>query len=419
MPLDLVVNPYLQVLAAGGEDHGFRLFAPKPGYGLKTLNISPDENPRLFDLLSELVNTRLLALNPEIDLDESERDLLVEHGILVLKNAQPDQPLFQCSIDDILPFDGDFKPGELIVDPTFRFAAFDLSKFSYLARERRLSPFLPSIWTRCPVNGIEYGYWVSHEDAVIVSRLVAGESPGFEISDSLIRKLISAEIVGHPIFFAEKIRKEKIDISEANLEFARQKYTALSSLFPATQMQAMRRYYASCVANGFMPFGDVQVAGRYCEHNELFAAYVHAHLLEMMTAVVGKKVKLAYVYAASYQGGSILNPHTDREQCEYSISFQVDYQPLNEDFRSQWPIYLEPLEDYNDEINENGVTIDWAEVEKVNSRRATTPIYLRGGDALIYKGRELIHYRYALPETHSSTSLFFHFVADDFGGNIN
>jgi hypothetical protein len=48
-----------------------------------------------------------------------------------------------------------------------------------------------------------------------------------------------------------------------------------------------------------------------------------------------------------------------------------------------------------------------------------TAVYLASGDALIYKGRELIHYRYSLPENHQSTSLFFHYVPKNFAGHLH
>jgi hypothetical protein len=41
------------------------------------------------------------------------------------------------------------------------------------------------------------------------------------------------------------------------------------------------------------------------------------------------------------------------------------------------------------------------------------------GDALLYRGRELPHSRDALPEGHTSTSIFFHYVREDFAGSLD
>jgi hypothetical protein len=40
------------------------------------------------------------------------------------------------------------------------------------------------------------------------------------------------------------------------------------------------------------------------------------------------------------------------------------------------------------------------------------------GDALVYRGRELVHYRNPLPEAHQSTSYFLHYVDADFDGRL-
>jgi len=46
-------------------------------------------------------------------------------------------------------------------------------------------------------------------------------------------------------------------------------------------------------------------------------------------------------------------------------------------------------------------------------------VYLSNGDAVIYKGCELVHYRYPLADGCASTSLFMHYVPVDFGGDLD
>jgi hypothetical protein len=104
-------------------------------------------------------------------------------------------------------------------------------------------------------------------------------------------------------------------------------------------------------------------------------------------------VEPSYVYFASYQPGAALPRHVDREQCEFSISLLVDYEP-DPDGPSGWPLCLE-----NPSAPEAGTAAD-----------------LGVGDALVYRGRELIHYRDPLPAGHQSTSLFFHYVRPDYAG---
>ena len=84
----------------------------------------------------------------------------------------------------------------------------------------------------------------------------------------------------------------------------------------------------------------------------------------------------------------------DRAQCEFSISFLVDYAPEPDDV-SPWPLHMR-----------NKTATD------------STALYQAIGDAVFYKGCEVIHYREALPENHSSTSIFFHFVPENFAGDL-
>jgi hypothetical protein len=39
------------------------------------------------------------------------------------------------------------------------------------------------------------------------------------------------------------------------------------------------------------------------------------------------------------------------------------------------------------------------------------------GDAVLYRGRQLAHYRDPLPAGHQSSSIFFHYLREDFVGD--
>lgn len=419
MATNLVVNPFLQFQPMIDDDSRFRLIAPKPGEGLLTLEVSKTENPNLFDVFSDLIKSRLDYLDPGVDLNDGERSTLFENGVLVETDAKPEIPLFSCELDSVEPFSGGFVRNELIIHPAFRFEPFDLTKFSYFARERHLSPFKPSIWIRSSVTGIEIGHWITNEQAAIVAGFKAGESVPDTADEPLLRKLLTAEIIltRESLESLDQLWQRSIDTAKS--EFAAKNYAILRGLFPPEHMRAMREYYRRYVESGFMPFGDAQVGRRYREHNEVFATYLHGQFLHLMSEVVGEPVKLSYVYAASYKDGSILDPHTDREQCEFSISFQVDYEPEPEGQISPWAIYAEPLSNYRDTIQKGGTTIGWGEIGSRDRASEPQPLHLASGDGLIYKGRELVHYRYALPEGHRSTSLFFHYVAEDFAGDLS
>src|SRR5205085_12676542 len=126
--------------------------------------------------------------------------------------------------------------------------------------------------------------------------------------------------------------------------------------------------------------------------------------------------KPSYVYAASYKEGAVLDPHVDREQCEYSISLQVDYYPEPLDGISPWPLFLEPFVPPKD-ASASDRRFEQSEFKSDDELKRA--VHLANGDGLLYKGRELVHYRNALPDGNRSTSLFFHYVSESFSGTLN
>jgi hypothetical protein len=85
----------------------------------------------------------------------------------------------------------------------------------------------------------------------------------------------------------------------------------------------------------------------------------------------------------------------DRPQCEFSISLLIDYDP-EPDGPCGWPLFLEH--------------------QSLPGGIAAADLGL--GDAVLYRGRQLVHYRDQLPDGHQSSSLFFHYVGEDFVGDV-
>jgi hypothetical protein len=128
-------------------------------------------------------------------------------------------------------------------------------------------------------------------------------------------------------------------------------------------------------------------------HNESVARFFHHQLTAAVTAIVGEPVKPSYVYTASYQGGAKLERHTDREQCEFSITFCLDYSP-EPPLATSWPLRLHP-------------------------QSGMVTVYQAIGDALVYRGRDLPHSRETLCQGQTSTSIFFHYVPQSFSGPLD
>jgi hypothetical protein len=94
--------------------------------------------------------------------------------------------------------------------------------------------------------------------------------------------------------------------------------------------------------------------------------------------VTGLDLLPTYAYSRLYTNGNLLERHSDREECEISVSLQ-----LGRSHHYSWPIWM------------NGSRHDLAE-----------------GDAVIYRGYELDHWRERCdgPPDYYSGQVFLHFV---------
>jgi hypothetical protein len=139
--------------------------------------------------------------------------------------------------------------------------------------------------------------------------------------------------------------------------------------------------------------GDGQVGRRYASGDETVARYVHKQLARAVGDIAGATIKPSYAYFVSYLSGAALERHTDRAQCEYSLTLLIDSTPEPIE-QSPWPIKL---------VTSCGTVGVWQ--------------YL--GEALLYRGRRLPHYRDRLPTGCTSTSLLLHYVDKGFAGPLS
>jgi hypothetical protein len=172
----------------------------------------------------------------------------------------------------------------------------------------------------------------------------------------------------------------------------RRGFAVVPHLVPPFQLGALRRYFRHNVRIGSYDLGDGQVERRYVAHNEPIARYIHEQLVCAVSEIAARPVKPSYAYFVAYQSGAKLERHTDRPQCEYSITLLIDATPEPEE-QSPWPI-------------------------KLDTSRGTVRIWQYLGEALFYRGRRLPHHRGRLPSGSTSSSLLLHYVDQGFSGPL-
>jgi len=244
-----------------------------------------------------------------------------------------------------------------------------------------------------PETGAFYPFWLSSKLTKVVDDSTADCSTLARLSDVDYRLLTSADIFT-PLRDGEQSKDRwRTPITRSAEMFHQRGYAPLRNLIHPFHVAALRRYYRHMIRTGRVYLGDIQSDRRYVAHNESVTRFFHHQLASTVSAVVGEPVKPSYVYLASYLSGSELKKHTDREQCEFSVTLCLDFSP-EPAHQTSWPIRLD-------------------------SPRGSVTVYQVLGDGLVYRGTRVPHYRDPLPQGQTSTSVFFHYVPLDFSGPLN
>ena len=137
--------------------------------------------------------------------------------------------------------------------------------------------------------------------------------------------------------------------------------------------------YISPFNNDWGVWNDPQVPETYSHYSDIAMETLLERLTEPMSKETGLNLIPTYSYARIYKKGDVLKRHKDRYSCEVSMTMNLGGDP--------WPIYLEP----SGETDKEGVKID-----------------LEPGDALIYRGCEVEHWREAF-EGENCGQVFLHY----------
>lgn len=129
--------------------------------------------------------------------------------------------------------------------------------------------------------------------------------------------------------------------------------------------------------------GDSQVSLAFSMHSSYILMYRHLlyFLKNRIETESNLKLNPTYAYSRLYISGSKLDPHTDRAACEISVSLTLKQKYHNKDY--QWPLYM-----------------------------GETPLFIKEGDGVLYKGMEIEHGRPIFQEPDGSWhhQVFLHYV---------
>ena len=249
----------------------------------------------------------------------------------------------------------------------------------------------PLVWVSDPVTGFAAPYWAPRGWAAALSQLRPGES-GRSLPSPMARALHAVGALTDPAACGGADQPRAHPLAGPAARFEAFSYASVSGLVPPAHVRALARYQRALVDSGHVPLGDAQCQRRYGMHNEPVARFVLHQVRTAVARIVGKPVTPAYTYSVTYEAGAVLAAHTDREQCEYTVSLLVDATGGAE--AEPWPLWLE------------------ADGEPV-------AVCQLPGDALLFAGRRLRHWRDRLPDGRTSTSLLLHYVDEEFTGSLS
>jgi hypothetical protein len=160
-------------------------------------------------------------------------------------------------------------------------------------------------------------------------------------------------------------------------------YVKVESLVDNQTIKTVSQYFENkinrgeWIANPEVPDGDASKLGYYAD------PLIEVMLEQCRPAMeqhTGLSLEPTYSFSRVYQGGEELTPHTDRPSCEVSATINV---VCTGDI---WPIWMQ----YED--------------------KDPVKCMLEPGDAVIYKGCEVTHWRRKLPKGHINVQFMLHYV---------
>lgn len=166
-------------------------------------------------------------------------------------------------------------------------------------------------------------------------------------------------------------------------DFNEKKYVVLKGVLSKEQCREACDYFFK-LYNESKTTRDVQCPVSDSIYGDAFFDNMMEQLTEVFNDVSGKTLLPTYSYARIYRKGEELKIHTDRPACEISATITLGFD------ENSWPIFFN-----NEDVLDN-----------------SNPLITDVGDAVLYKGTEIYHWREQF-QGEWQCQVFFHYVDAD------
>jgi hypothetical protein len=361
---DCVINPVAHIDAQSRDGRlAFSIEAPVRGESLRCTTVSAESHPDVFPLL-----TRAMEQGQDLTLTLAgqEADALRSVGLLV-------------------PADRISRPVELDVT-----VSTDEFKADMLSRDPMSDVVFNPGPDRLPVVPLR----TLPGGAIVLARDAARQTwfP-YSLSGQQLEALRTArrnDAASGTAADAERVQWCGM-LDHARRKLHSHRFAFVSSVLPQPLISAVAQYYRQRVEEGYFSLKNGH-SNQYATHREPLAEWIHATVADMLRPAFPVDVKPSYSYVCVYKTGATLDRHTDRPQCEFTVSLCVDAGAGG----NGWPLYIESPAD-----------------------NAVIEARVRVGSAVIFKGRELPHFRRTLSRGGHVTSLLLHFVETGYQGELD
>ncbi len=164
--------------------------------------------------------------------------------------------------------------------------------------------------------------------------------------------------------------------------FARQGFVIVSRFAPEPALARAREHLTARAAAGTVITDDEQVPGTPSVYGGVVLDGLMEELRPTVEHCTGLRLYPTYSYGRLYRHGDTLPKHRDRAACEISVSLNLSQEP-----DEPWPLHMQ--------FGQHDIAVT-----------------LKPGDALLYRGTELTHWR----EPYAGTcmaQIFLHYVDQD------
>lgn len=314
--------------------------------------------------------------------------------------------LYRCDVDDPPDLPAGLGPpatgwegpddagdgGPLVVAAGFR--AGEPPQWRFLRLHAPAVVHVPDFSLKDPRTRVTYPYWASGTSKAAVTSLprsgtAVAPGAGTPAATPVLQRLGVLVTEAGAAGLRSRWARESAALAG---DLAGRGVVEVPGILHPLHVAALRDYFAGLVASGDLPLGDGQSAHRHVGYNDPVAAYFHQELAGLVGELAGEVVRPSYSYLVRYEGADGLAPHTDREQCDYTLNVLLDFDP-DPGPRSPWPL----------QFATDGGPVD---------------IHQLVGSGIVFRGCRIPHGRPPQPAGTRSMSLLLHYVGPGFAGEL-